>query len=148
MSLSKPRELVKDREAWRAAVHGVIKCWTWLSDWTELKPASHARCKSHEEHASYHSGTDLRIPGFFLCIFSSYESASSHWETSWVSCCRKVGLSPLQAAQNAAGIKEPCAMCADSCLRAGLALRVWFPSAAVPHIPNCQSFHCNTGLLV
>ena len=29
-------ELVVDREAWRAAIHGVAKRWTWLSDWTEL----------------------------------------------------------------------------------------------------------------
>ena len=36
MSLSKLRELVMDREAWRAAVHGVTKHWTQLSDWTEL----------------------------------------------------------------------------------------------------------------
>ena len=34
MSLSKPQEWVKDREAWRAAVHGVAKSQTQLSDWT------------------------------------------------------------------------------------------------------------------
>ena len=34
MSLSKLQEIVKDREAWHAAVYGVIKCWTRLNNWT------------------------------------------------------------------------------------------------------------------
>ena len=36
LNLSKLCVLVIDREAWGAAVHGVVKSWTWLSDWTEL----------------------------------------------------------------------------------------------------------------
>ena len=35
MNLGKLREFVMDRETWRAAIHGVAKSWTWLSDWTD-----------------------------------------------------------------------------------------------------------------
>ena len=37
VSLSEYQEIVKDREAWHAAVHGVAKSWPWLSNWTTAK---------------------------------------------------------------------------------------------------------------
>ena len=40
MSLSKRRELVMDREAWRAVIHGVTKSQIWLSNWTETDRTS------------------------------------------------------------------------------------------------------------
>ena len=36
VNLSELRELVMDKEAWRAATHGVVKSRTWQSEWTEL----------------------------------------------------------------------------------------------------------------
>ena len=41
MSLGELRELVMDREAWHAAIHGFTKSRTWLSDWTELTMQRH-----------------------------------------------------------------------------------------------------------
>ena len=44
MSLSKLREMVKDREAWHAAVHGVTKNWTRLSEGTATISKSYFKC--------------------------------------------------------------------------------------------------------
>ena len=50
MSLSKLQETVKDREAWHAAVHGVEKSQTRLSDWATQQPALHRWQHSERQH--------------------------------------------------------------------------------------------------
>ena len=50
MGLGGLRKLVMDREAWHAAVHGVIKSRTWLSNWTELRDTN-----EDENRKAYHT---------------------------------------------------------------------------------------------
>ena len=63
MSLS----MVMDREAWHAAVHGVPKSQTWLSDWTELRIIVQWRCYSF--HLFVFIFMPLQCTQMFICIY-------------------------------------------------------------------------------
>ena len=87
MSLSKFRELVMDREAWRAAVHGVAKGWTQLSDWTELNWNSPAMLSLVSPSFSYRevflllmqSPCYLAVQAFYffwICVSRLYASSN------------------------------------------------------------------------
>ena len=66
VSLSELRELVMDREAWRAAIHGVTKNWTWLSYWTKLNWTEVVLCfpgVSDGKASACNAGDPGSIPG-------------------------------------------------------------------------------------
>ena len=56
LSLSKLQEMVKDREGWRAAVHGVAKSRTWLSDWTTTTAHTQRCVVSRSRHPDASAG--------------------------------------------------------------------------------------------
>ena len=60
VSLSELQELVTDSEAWRAAIHGVAKSRTWLSDWTELSWAEGLQETDREREGERVKGWELK----------------------------------------------------------------------------------------
>ena len=67
MSLSKPQEMVKDREAWLVAVHGAAKSRTWLSDWATARVI--AIDKIHISKGSFG-------PSIIFCVKGSWNQKS------------------------------------------------------------------------
>ena len=90
VNLSELREMVMDREAWRAVIHGIAKSWTQLSNWTELN--THNKSKLRGQHPSFwqysvefdskmEEGQNAFLLSLFPTIVSNY--SANWWPLLW-----------------------------------------------------------------
>ena len=82
MSLSKPREMVKDGEAWCAAVHGVTKSQTRLSDWT-TKNSSYLEEGKHPPSAILHFLSCVRVERALRSTCEGHSPGTQAPKTLW-----------------------------------------------------------------
>ena len=84
MSLSELRELVMDREAWRAVIHGVAKSQTWLSDWTELNISVKAyfRTRTIGDKAAYYIITKMPVHQETILVLDGW-TPNNRTQNTW-----------------------------------------------------------------